>query len=232
VVHVTDSAPRDARDSRACGFDTVDGYRSARQTEFRQALNRAGLRDLNHQCFEIADQEACLCLSELTWRMIQILADYRPEVVITHPYEGGHPDHDACAFGVHRAVTLGKTKNEPMPLVIEAAFYHTGPNGMETGSFLPADQPARECCFALSREERQQKQALLACFTTQRETLKYFGVDQECFRIAPSYDFQKPPHPPPVFYDGYPWGMESRRFCQLALRAEENLRERLQYRRR
>jgi len=228
LVHVTDSAPRNEKDSRACGFAAAEGYRSARQAEFRKALNVVGLTNLNHQCFEIPDQEASLCLLELTWRMVQTLADYRPEIVLTHPYEGGHPDHDACAFGVHNAVAFRKRQKEPVPLIIEAAFYHAGPNGIETGSFLQADQPAEECCLPLSQKERQQKQVLLACFTTQRETLKYFSVDQECFRIAPAYDFQKPPHAPPVFYDGYPWGMHSTRFCRLARKAEENLQERRQ----
>lgn len=226
LAHVTDSAPRNEEDSRAHGFASLAEYRKVRESEFHRALDVGGLPNLSHECLGIPDQEACLYLSELPLRLLQIIDGHQPEVVFTHPYEGGHPDHDACAFGVHHAVSLRKKQNKPAPLIIEAVFYHSGPNGLETGSFLPSDPPAEKACFPLSLEERRRKQALFACFATQQETLKYFGVEQECFRIAPRYDFQKPPHPPPVFYDGYPWGMNSHRFVQLAQTAEQRMQVR------
>jgi LmbE family N-acetylglucosaminyl deacetylase len=222
-VHITDSAPRNEEDAQAHGFASLAAYRAAREKEFRTALNSAGFSNVNHECLGIPDQEASLRLSELTFRISRILDEYEPEIIFTHPYEGGHPDHDACAFGVHQAVSLKKKQNKSAPLIIEAAFYHSGANGIETGSFLPTDPRTKEVFFGLSPEERRRKETLLACFATQQETLKYFSAEHERFRIAPRYNFQKPPHAPPVFYDSYPWGMDSHRFCQLAQEAEQSM---------
>lgn len=222
-VHVTDSAPRNEEDSRAHGFTSLAEYREARKNEFYGALNAVGAAGVSHECLGIPDQEASGFLSELPLRLLQIFEEHQPEVIFTHPYEGGHPDHDACAFAVHHAMTLRKKHVEQIPLIIEAAFYHAGPNGIETGSFLQSHPPVEEARFVLSPEERCRKEKLFACFSTQRETLKYFRIAHEYFRIAPDYDFQKPPHAPPVFYDGYSWGMSSHRFSQLAQQAAQGI---------
>ena len=63
---------------------------------------------------------------------------------------------------------------------------------------------------------------LLACFSTQRETLNLFPIVRECFRTAPEYDFSRPPEPS-ALYDQRNWGMSSDRFCQLVREAEQNL---------
>jgi N-acetylglucosamine malate deacetylase 2 len=98
-------------------------------------------------------------------------------------------------------------------LHMEAAFYHQGPHGIETGCFLgQAAGPA----FELNAEERANKQKLLDCFPSQRETLAYFPPQVERFRMAPAYDFSEPPHPGTLFYEHYPWGITGERFRQLA----------------
>jgi LmbE family N-acetylglucosaminyl deacetylase len=224
-VHVTDGAPRDEHDRRALGFLSLQDYRCARAEELRRALSTAGLGNVSRECLGIPDQEASLQLWQLTWRLYRMLEKRQPEAIITHPYEGGHPDHDACAFAVHHAVTLWKRNNHRGPLIVEGAFYHMGPEGIATGSFLPYPRSTQETVYPLLPEERLRKQALLACFTTQHRPLRYFRVECERFRIAPEYEFQRPPHPAPVFYDQYAWGMTSQRFCELT-QDTENLLER------
>jgi N-acetylglucosamine malate deacetylase 2 len=224
-VHVTDGAPRNEQDSRAHGFASLEEYRGARVKEFSKALESAGLHDASYECLGIPDQEASLQLRQLTRRLFQILNERRPDVIFTHPYEGGHPDHDACAFAVHHAVALLGTHAPKLPLMIECASYHAGPNGIETGRFLPHSSDEQEVVYQLSPEERQRKQALLGCFTTQKEVLSCFKVEEERFRIAPEYNFRKPPHTGQVFYDQYPWGMTSQRFCELAIEAEDATEE-------
>ena len=63
----------------------------------------------------------------------------------------------------------------------------------------------------------------MACYATQRETLKGFGDSTEKFRIAPLYDFTRPPHEGKLLFENYPWGMSSERFCRLAEEAEAEL---------
>lgn len=227
LVHVTDGAPLDELDSRAHGFASLAEYRKARQDELNCALSLAGVLGIRHSWLELPDQQAALHLALLARHVYRFLAEQEPEIVITHPYEGGHPDHDACAFGVHRALAQRKIWYERLPLIIEAAFYHAGPDGIETGRFLPGATDSQEIVCKLSPQESELREALFACFQTQKEVLSLFSRREERFRVAPEYDFSRPPHQPPVYYDSQPWGMTSRRFCQLAREATDSLEEEL-----
>ncbi|MBV8114954.1 MAG: PIG-L family deacetylase [Silvibacterium sp.] len=225
LVHITDGAPRNLDDSTAHGFRSLADYRRQREEELNCALKLAGLEATKRIRLGIPDQEATLCLSQLTRDIRRLLLRHRPEVVFTHPYEGGHPDHDACTFAVHRAVAAVEAAGRKPPAIVEADFYHSGPNGMATGCFLPHSDHTEEICLSLSDDERRRRQALLACFSSQQDILHCFPPDRECFRIAPRYDFHRPPHRTPVFYDQHPWGMTSARFCELAREADALDRE-------
>lgn len=221
LIHVTDGAPRNGYDSTAHGFKNLDEYRAARFTELDRALTVGGAEGLPRRCLGIADQEASMQLLRMTQALAEIVREYRPDVIFTHAYEGGHPDHDACAFAVHHAVQESAGKR---PLVIECSLYHTGPHGMETFTFLSHPDALQEHATFLTPGEQNRKQAMLACFTSQRETLSQFGTVVEMFRVAPRYDFTQPPHTRPLFYDQFAWGMTSQRFCKLAREAEHSLR--------
>ena len=222
-VHVTDGAPKNGRDSRAHGFATVDDYRRARETELGRALAMAGLQSVRRERLGIPDQEASLQLVWLVGRIEGLMVECMPGVVFTHPYEGGHPDHDACAFVVHKAAGLLNARGAPAPVILEAAFYHAGPRGGEAGTFLPSSAETEHADYHLSGEEQRRKQALLDCFVSQRETLSRLPLEYERFRVAPQYDFQQPPHEGGALYDRYPWGMTSERFRSLAAAADEEL---------
>jgi len=216
-VHVTDGAPRNEQDSRWHGFKSWQEYRAARTEEWRKLLEIAGISTATHECLEIADQEAGYQLAALTRRVAELLLAHKSEAVFTHPFEGGHPDHDACAFAVHHAVGMAGKRGGPAPVLIEGAFYNAaaGP-----GWFLAGAEGAVGREYRLTASEKERKQARLDCFTTQRETLRGFPLEWERFRTAPAYDFTRPPHPPPLLYDRYPWGMTCERFSEQAREAE------------
>lgn len=224
-VHVTDGAPGNEEDSRAHGFTVLADYRQARERELMEMFAVAGLSRVSHNCLNVPDQEASLQLAEITRDVVQHIAHHEPEVIFTHPFEGGHPDHDACAFAVHHAVTMHDAQKSASPMIIEAPFYHAGPQGFELGTFPQSDQSTPEIVYELTPAEKRRKHALIACFTTQRETLGGFHDATERYRIAPRYDFTRPPHPGKVLYDLYPWGMTSERFSELAQEAEAELRQ-------
>ena len=226
LVHVTDGAPRDEHDSHGYGFANWERYAAARNAELARALELAGIPEMERVSLDIPDQQASLQLVDLTRRILALMESHRPEVIFTHPYEGGHPDHDACAFAVRHAVSACLAGTGDSPQIIECGFYHAGGSGIETGSFLPAPGDVPEIAYDLTPEEQARKRALMQCFTTQTETLAYFSLAQERFRIAPHYDFTRPPHSGPAFYDGFPWGMETQRFCKLAAQAEGELQGR------
>jgi LmbE family N-acetylglucosaminyl deacetylase len=222
-VHVTDGAPRNERDSRWHGFASWREYREARAREFDCLLAAARIETATRECLEIPDQDASYHLPDLARRVAQLIADHQPEVVFTHPFEGGHPDHDACAFAVHHALRLRNASYNPPALVIEGAFYNAA--SPQPGGFVPRSDAALRREYRLTPEERRRKQARIDCFLSQKETLSGFPLDCERFRLAPDYDFTHPPHPPPLLYDRYPWGMTSNRFIQLASEAEELLHD-------
>jgi LmbE family N-acetylglucosaminyl deacetylase len=157
---------------------------------------------------------------------VELLKNEACDVIFTHPYEGGHPDHDACAFAVRRAVSVLRAEGGHPPLVVECAFYHRGPNGYESGVFLDSNSGGArttEVVRLLSAAERKRKASVLRCFVTQQRTLDAFPVDRESFRIAPDYDFHRPAHPGPAYYDSFRWGTTSEDFCNLTREADRTL---------
>jgi LmbE family N-acetylglucosaminyl deacetylase len=223
-VHVTDGAPRNEEDSRKYGFTALAEYRAALAKELDSVFRAAGIASVSRECLGIADQESAFQLAPLTVWVKDLLGRYHIEIVFTHPYEGGHPDHDACAFAVHHAVSLQRRQGGQSPVIAEAPFYHTGPRGIETGTFLNSDSD-EQLAYRLSNEEQKRKEQRLRCFVTQQQTLQPFQLDVERYRIAPEYDFKRPPHEGRVFYDDFSWGMTSGRFCELAREAERTLEQ-------
>lgn len=217
-IHVTDGAPHNGYDARQYRFPSIQDYRSARRQELARAYAIAGIPEGRSVHFDIPDQQAVFHLPEIVEHLIRQIATDGPVAVLTHPYEGGHPDHDACAVAVHTAVRRMAAGQRPM--IVEACFYHAGANGIETGCFLPGGPPELTC--RLSEPECDLKRQLLAAFTTQQQTLQYFGTEIERFRTAPAYDFSKAPHEGKLFYDCFDWGVTGEEFRAraIALRSE------------
>ena len=221
-LHVTNGAPANGHDAANHGFTSVAEYAAARRKELEAAWKLAGINTAQSFSLGVGDQEASLQLCETTMRLRKLLAELQPTVVVTHAYEGGHPDHDATAFIVHAALRLWKGPSAQKPMLVEMTSYHQGAKGIETGSFLP-DRNCRPVTYMLDEAERSLKARLFGCFHTQQETLRYFSVDCERFRHAPAYEFTKRPHPGKLFYEQFPWGMMGARFTRLAERAERQL---------
>ncbi len=201
LVHVTDGAPRNGADAAAHGFADRASYAAARQGELGDALRAAGVSP-ERVSLGAADQGASAMLRPLAVALTGLLSGV--SAVLTHAYEGGHPDHDAAALAVRRAARCP---------VYEFAGYHAGPDGMAAGRFLPGP-PAT--VLALTVAEAARKRAMLDCFATQRATLAPFGTATEPFRPAPDYDWTQPPHPGTLHYERYDWGMTGARWRELA----------------
>ncbi len=220
IVHVTDGSPRNLFDARNAGFATREEYREARRNELLTALSLAGIAGSQCERFGIADQEASMSMGEIADRLRDLIACLRPGIILTHPYEGGHPDHDACALAVDRACTLEQV---PRTARWEFTSYHAGVGGIETGHFLPL-QEMPEIRFELSEDECRLKQQMFECFTTQRNALAAFAIRSEAFRLAPEYDFTAAPHPGQLYYEGFDWGMTGERWRELANKLLQRVR--------
>jgi LmbE family N-acetylglucosaminyl deacetylase len=207
LIYTTDGSPSDLSDARRSGCSTQEEYARARRAELRQALLLAGVPPSRVTFLNFTDQETMCRLDGLCRVLSAALARVLPDVVLTHPYEGGHPDHDSAAFAVHRCFPAPDT-------IFELTSYHSREGLLESGIFLPNGEPSVVRDFQDGDEIR--KHRMLACFKTQQEVLRQFPVVPERFRRAPLYDFSQPPHPGPLFYEQLPWGITGRHWRQLA----------------
>lgn len=203
LIHVTDGAPRRRPDWKT--------YAQLRRAELLCAASIAGIPP--KRCIEIglADQRASRNLVELACYLSRLFDQLNPQIIFTHPYEGGHPDHDATAFAVHHALHSAQ--------IIEFASYHRAPanSTIETGCFLGSP----DLRIDLSEEQKSLKRRMLDCFVSQHETLHWFRTDEECFRRAPTYDFTQPPHSGHLFYESFDWGTGAREWLRLVRHAEK-----------
>jgi LmbE family N-acetylglucosaminyl deacetylase len=222
IIHVTDGAPGNLRDASSAGFVTRHDYSNARRQEAAEALSLAGISIGQIVELELADQQSSYELVALARLLANRLRGIAPDVVITHPYEGGHPDHDSTAFAVHAARQLLLAEGTSLQL-IELTSYHGGNGTTVSCDFLP-DAECPSITFALSQAERELKCRMFQCFRTQREVLRWFGVDVERFRRAPSYDFTRAPHAGQLYYENFDWGVSGAHWRQLAQAAIDTLR--------
>ena len=211
LVHVTDGSPASMGDAHRCGFRTREEYAEARRQELLDALRICGTQ-ASVACLGIPDQEATYNVEYAASELAREMDRVRPQVVLTHPYEGGHPDHDAIALAVQIA-----SQDRRVP-VWEFAAYHSRDGSICTNEFLPGNNVPVET-VELRGLQKLQKRRMLECFRTQQETLQCFGLQHERFRPAPQYDFTQAPHKGKLFYEMFEWGMTGDRFRQIASEA-------------
>jgi LmbE family N-acetylglucosaminyl deacetylase len=222
VIHVTDGAPRDMRDGARLGFASFREYAEARRAEACRALGMAAIGEMAITALGFADQETTLNLADVTRKLAQRLQSIGPDVILTHAYEGGHPDHDASAFAVHAAARgLWGKADGGAPAIIEFASYHALGERVAFLEFLP--HPNEVKTMVLTEHQRELKRQMIAAHATQAATLRSFPLDCERFRLTPEYDFTMPPHRGPLYYERHDWGMRGGRFRRLAAAALDEL---------
>lgn len=221
LIHVTDGAPRDQRFWAGSQVDSRAEYARVRRSELTRALALIGIEPRCASGLGVVDQEVAMVLGAIAQRLASAITALRPDFVVTHAYEGGHPDHDALAFAVWAAGRLIAKQGGTMPPVFEMAMYHGEPGERVVGRFLSRPE-VPEIELELTADEKRLKQAILECFDSQREVLAPFREHEvERFRPAPSYDFTQPPHQGPLLYEqrGFPMsGVQWRELVAKALR--------------
>jgi N-acetylglucosamine malate deacetylase 2 len=216
IVHVTDGTPHDRRLWSPRAPTNPQDYAALRIAEARAALELAGVSAARIHRLGFIDQKVSLGLSELARSLYLRFVASRPAVVIVHPYEGGHPDHDATAFAVHTAAELVRASQAEPPVLVEMTSYHRAEGRLATGRFLPAPSPIAK--RTLTAADQRSKTAMLAAFPSQAEVLAPFDLSSESYRLAPSYDFTAAPHPGPLHYEALGW-MRGETFRARALAA-------------
>ncbi|MFN2513323.1 MAG: PIG-L deacetylase family protein [Pyrinomonadaceae bacterium] len=202
VIHLTDGAPRSEQIAYEAGFEGIAEYTEARRRECISALALVNVPADHILELDIGDHQAPQFLTELSKKLTTLLQQCAPDVVLTHPYEGGHPDHDAAAFATNAAVRLLKRSGFRAPMLFEMAL-HPGRDGEKRVlDFLPSS--GRETTtLMLDQEAQDVKRRMYECFATQREALKENPLGPERFRRPPPYDFTMPPQRGKLNYENY-----------------------------
>jgi N-acetylglucosamine malate deacetylase 2 len=213
VVHVTDGV-KSARAARRKGFDNIDEYARARVEEAHRALSLLGV-ETRFVELAVRNRGAVFKIDEIAGALGRLISSARPEIVLTHAFEGGHPDHDATAMAVHMVLRSG---GSPIPLY-EMAGYHAAGGEDVYGSLIPR-AGAETICIELSEESGAVKKAMLAAFVSQRSAVSRFPLEAATFRRAPEYDFTRRPHSGPLYYERHRLGMRWHTWRMLAARAK------------
>jgi LmbE family N-acetylglucosaminyl deacetylase len=199
-----------------------EAYARLLEEESFAALALAGVPPHHLLSLGAVDQEAALDLVTLTEYLMALLKALRPALLVVHPYEGGHPDHDAAAFISHAAVALMARAGRTPPALLEMASSHHPQGALVTGELLPAPDGSPVVTVSFTEAERATKQRMLACYTSRE--LESFPVEQERYRAAPRYDFTRPPHEGMLPYEANVWRMTGARWRELARQALERLK--------
>lgn len=204
IVEITNGAPHDLECARRHGFDTPEEYAEARRRELDHAMSIAGFPLDRVISLGFTDGQVTLRLAETCLRVTEVIDSLKPDVVLTHPYEGGHTDHDATAFAVHLACGVLRREGITPPAILELALYNAQQGERVVQRFLPhvrADKDQR--LVPLNASERATKKRIFAAFETQKSVLAHFSVEFERFRPAPRYVFTVPPHAGQLNYERY-----------------------------
>lgn len=202
VVFATDGAPRQAKWWQKYG--SREAYTELRRQEARQALSEVGisgpefLSDDDSQPFP--DQELFQRVPEAVAALIRLVERFRPQALLTHSYEGGHPDHDACCFVASVVARRCGLPAWEMPLyrrdaegnVVQQQFIHPG---------------GGEVTIEASAVEQQRKQRMLEAYRSQQEVVAAFDSSIERLRPLHDYDFARPPHEGRLNYEEWGWEM-------------------------
>jgi len=229
IVHVTDGAPLDGDYAVRKGYESRDAYAEARRREVVAALNVIGLPQQRIRSLGLVDGEAAFHLVELCHKVADLFDELQPDVVLTHPYEGGHSDHDSTAFAVHLAAGMLLRQGQKAPVILELTSYHNYNGKRRVFSFLPF-KSSRIRTVYLSPEDRRVKREMFDQFTSQLPVLEKFPLEVERFRQAPRYLFTVPPHEGQLDYERLCRRITGAEWRANAERALEELRTRQSFR--
>jgi LmbE family N-acetylglucosaminyl deacetylase len=206
VLFCTDGAPRDPYFWNK--FGSREAYAALRREEARRALGHVRVSRIEflpphpnpQQLF--VDQDLFLNLRLAQERISQLVEKTRPEALLTPAYEGGHPDHDSCAF-----VTWCLSRAFVLP-AWEMPLYHRK-SGADLEKQCFAVPEGDEVLFDATQSEVERKQRMLDEYSSQKETIEMFNPAIERFRPQPAYDFSRPPHTGKLNYEAWGWPMTS-----------------------
>ena len=162
-------------------------YAARRRAELRAAVSIARVEGVE-VISGIQDQGLHKSLNRAAAAIAVHVRKRRPRALLTHAFEAGHPDHDACAF---LAQWAGRTFSLP---VWEIPLYHrlTPLSPLTYQEFLiPGEKPV---AISPSATELNRKRLMLSMYRSQQSVISGFDPARELYRPQPDYDFARSPN--------------------------------------
>jgi LmbE family N-acetylglucosaminyl deacetylase len=188
IILCTDGSPRIARPWYARTLRNPRLYAKRRLAEFNAAVRIAGVRRISTMA-GIHDQMLYSSLERAAINISRVLEEYRPDAILTHAFEGGHPDHDACAFLANWAGHRFSLPVWEMPLY----FRPTPSASLIYQHFLSSN--GTEVTLRPCPSELRKKELMLSQHRSQAGVVSEFDRTLEVFRPQPAYDFGVSPNP-------------------------------------
>jgi len=197
LVFCTDGGPKDEFFWKAYG--SREEYVHVRHQEAREAAEIAGVKKVAF--LDFPDQELYLNLRGALTEVEKLANQHRIEAVLTHAYEGGHPDHDSCAL---LGYLLGRSLDLP---VWEMPLYHQTTSGGHAQSFVKRN--GRSVRLRVKPSELKIKRRMVDAHQSQNLALSPFNLALERFRPQAIYDFREPPEAEVINYEAWQWRMKA-----------------------
>lgn len=221
ILYLTDGAPRRGGFFERAGCSNWQEYAALRQSESKAAMALLGRSDIAVEYTALPDQQVIEHFREATEVLIAHLLAQPPSILITHAYEGGHPDHDAAAAAACAACSAIKTSHGMEIPIYEMSGYHHGCGHPVIGAFLANEMAGPLIEPTFTDGDLNLKTEMVERFASQRKELADFRRDLERYRRAPLYDFRAPPHLGPLFYDRHGWDIDGQVWRDRLARACE-----------
>jgi N-acetylglucosamine malate deacetylase 2 len=209
VVFATNGSPRDPYFWQQYG--SREAYAGLRREEAFASMHAAGVKDVIFlpdmpEGETLVDQELFQHLRRAYDLLVELVSHRMVQALLTLSYEGGHPDHDSCAF---LSAQLARRFSIPC---WEAPLYHRLPEG--GGAFQDFIGDTSEMVdVKLTPAEQQAKRAMCMAYPSQGDFLNHFDMMNERLRPQPAYDFTKPPHEGKTNYEIWQWSMTAQQLC-------------------
>jgi LmbE family N-acetylglucosaminyl deacetylase len=215
VVFAVDGAPAGYGIERR--FGSLKNYSAERFNEASRALRLArncSFRRLNTRSGTyFPDRQLFAHLQEAAESLVSIARMFLPDAIVSHAYEGGHIDHDACYLLAKHAADTLSLKHFEFPL------YWKDEAGQDVFQKFRNTQEG-EISLNPSQTEIATKNKMLAEYQTQRDIVAMFTTNIEKFRPVrvresgePSWNFS------------YPGNWRSRRDSRSALQRFSEFRD-------
>jgi len=177
------------------------GTTTSRKEEMQRAVDLEGVPRQNRHILDVPDRQAVRHLPEIMDQVTALVARYKPSLLITCAYEGGHWDHDAsCLAGFVAAKRTGlditrfefPTYNAAGPKIQPYQMNHFIKSYGPTLYVIP-DREA----WKVRRQVRYAYQSQWFLMLPEGLIFAYRHLlgRGEPVRQTPDYNFLEPPHP-------------------------------------